>query len=130
MQRVPDLSLVGRAPGSGPPGSELLADGDIFQASIFPQLAADLHGDPLDAFCATAAQLDPPYAAFLSLGEGAIASLRPERSCAAPAHLSGHHRSRAPAPARRLPQMTGLGTAGVSAPFTLVGKEIGKVCAR
>ena len=52
--------------------------GDIFQANICLQLEAGFSGDPLDAFCAAAARLDPPYAAFLRLDGGAVASLSPE----------------------------------------------------
>jgi para-aminobenzoate synthetase/4-amino-4-deoxychorismate lyase len=53
--------------------------GDIFQANICLRLEAEFDGDPLDAFCAAAAQLDPPYAAFLRLSaDRAIASLSPE----------------------------------------------------
>jgi aminodeoxychorismate synthase component I len=57
---------------------EYIRGGDIFQANICLQLAADFDGDPLDAFCAAATRLDPPYAAFLRLDNGAIASLSPE----------------------------------------------------
>ena len=52
--------------------------GDIFQANICLQLEAGFSGDPLDAFCAAAARLDPPYAAFLGLDGGAVASMSPE----------------------------------------------------
>ena len=52
--------------------------GDIFQANICLRFEADFHGDPLDAFCRAAAELDPPYAAFLNVPRGAIASLSPE----------------------------------------------------
>ena len=52
--------------------------GDLFQANICLRLEADFDGDPLDAFCAAATRLDPPYAAFLRLSEGAVASLSPE----------------------------------------------------
>jgi para-aminobenzoate synthetase / 4-amino-4-deoxychorismate lyase len=53
--------------------------GDIFQANICLRLEADFDGDPLDAFCAAVAELDPPYAAFLRPSAGtAIASLSPE----------------------------------------------------
>jgi para-aminobenzoate synthetase / 4-amino-4-deoxychorismate lyase len=52
--------------------------GDLFQANICLRLEADFAGDPLDAFCAAATRLDPPYAAFLRLPEGAVASLSPE----------------------------------------------------
>ena len=53
--------------------------GDIFQANICLRLEARFDGDPLDAFCAAATRLDPPYAAFLSpAASSAIASLSPE----------------------------------------------------
>jgi len=52
--------------------------GDLFQANICLRLEADFDGDPLDAFCGAATRLDPPYAAFLRLHEGAVASLSPE----------------------------------------------------
>ena len=52
--------------------------GDLFQANICLRLEADFGGDPLDAFCALATRLDPPYAAFLRLPEGAVASMSPE----------------------------------------------------
>jgi aminodeoxychorismate synthase component I len=52
--------------------------GDLFQANICLRLEADFDGDPLDAFCAAATRLDPRYAAFLRLPEGAVASLSPE----------------------------------------------------
>jgi para-aminobenzoate synthetase / 4-amino-4-deoxychorismate lyase len=52
--------------------------GDIFQANICLRLEASFSGDPLDAFCRAASQLDPPFAAFLRLPGGAVASLSPE----------------------------------------------------
>jgi para-aminobenzoate synthetase/4-amino-4-deoxychorismate lyase len=52
--------------------------GDLFQANICLRLEADFDGDPLDAFCRAATRLDPPYAAFLRLPGGAVASLSPE----------------------------------------------------
>jgi para-aminobenzoate synthetase/4-amino-4-deoxychorismate lyase len=53
--------------------------GDIFQANICLRLETEFDGDPLDAFCAAATRLDPPYAAFLRLSaDSAIASLSPE----------------------------------------------------
>ena len=51
--------------------------GDIFQANICLRLEAGFDGDPLDAFC-QAAVLQPPYAAFLRVPGGAVASLSPE----------------------------------------------------
>jgi para-aminobenzoate synthetase/4-amino-4-deoxychorismate lyase len=52
--------------------------GDIFQANICLRLEASFTGDPLDAFCRAATRLDPPYAAYLGLPGGAVASLSPE----------------------------------------------------
>lgn len=52
--------------------------GDIFQANICLRLAAGFRGNPLDAFCRAAAALSPPYAAYLEVPGGAIASLSPE----------------------------------------------------
>jgi len=52
--------------------------GDIFQANICLRLEAAFDGDPLDAFCQAAAVLQPPYAAFLRVPGGAVASLSPE----------------------------------------------------
>jgi para-aminobenzoate synthetase / 4-amino-4-deoxychorismate lyase len=57
---------------------EYIRDGDIFQANICLRLEAGFEGDPLDAFCAAAVRLDPPHAAFLGLGDSAVASLSPE----------------------------------------------------
>ena len=52
--------------------------GDIFQANICLRLEAGFDGDPLDAFCQAAAVLRPPYAAFIRMPGGAVASLSPE----------------------------------------------------
>ena len=52
--------------------------GDIFQANICLRLEAGFDGDPLDGFCQAAAVLQPPYAAFLRVPGGAVASLSPE----------------------------------------------------
>ncbi len=57
---------------------EYIRQGDIFQANICLRLEADFDGDPLDAFCVAMSVLDPPYAAFLRLPGGAVASLSPE----------------------------------------------------
>ena len=61
---------------------QYIRQGDIFQANICLRLEAVFDGDPLDAFCAAATRLDPPYAAFLRISGGsdsaAIASLSPE----------------------------------------------------
>jgi para-aminobenzoate synthetase/4-amino-4-deoxychorismate lyase len=52
--------------------------GDIFQANICLRLEASFDGDPLDAFCQAVAVLRPPYAAFIRMPGGAVASLSPE----------------------------------------------------
>src|SRR5262245_37869674 len=52
--------------------------GDIFQANICLRLEASFDGDPLDAFCQAVGVLQPPYAAFLRMPGGAVASLSPE----------------------------------------------------
>jgi para-aminobenzoate synthetase/4-amino-4-deoxychorismate lyase len=57
---------------------EYIWRGDIFQANICLRLEAGFGGDPLDAFCQAAAVLQPPYAAFLRVPRGAVASLSPE----------------------------------------------------
>ena len=57
---------------------EYIWRGDIFQANICLRLEAGFGGDPLDAFCQAAAVLQPPYAAFLRVPGGAVASLSPE----------------------------------------------------
>ena len=57
---------------------EYIRRGDIFQANICLRLEASFTGDPLDAFCRAATRLDPPYAAYLGLPGGAVASLSPE----------------------------------------------------
>jgi para-aminobenzoate synthetase/4-amino-4-deoxychorismate lyase len=48
--------------------------GDIFQANICLRAEAAFAGDPLDAFCQAAAELQPPYAAFI--GVSAVAAAR------------------------------------------------------
>ncbi len=58
---------------------ELIHAGDLFQANITLRLEADYEGDPLDLFCRGAAELNPPYAAFLRVrDDAAIASFSPE----------------------------------------------------
>ena len=57
---------------------EYIGQGDIFQANICLRAEASFRGDPLDAFCQSAAALAPPYAAFLTVPGGAVASLSPE----------------------------------------------------
>jgi para-aminobenzoate synthetase/4-amino-4-deoxychorismate lyase len=78
---------------------EYIRDGGIFQANICLRLAADFDGEPLDAFCAAATRLDPPYAAFLHLDNGAMASLSPELFLRRDGSRSGRRRSRALVPA-------------------------------
>ena len=57
---------------------EYIRRGDIFQANICLRLEADFDGDPLDAFCQAVTVLQPPYAAFMRVPGGAVASLSPE----------------------------------------------------
>jgi para-aminobenzoate synthetase / 4-amino-4-deoxychorismate lyase len=57
---------------------ELIKRGDIFQANITLRLETRFSGDPLDFFCRGSEQLKPPFAAFIRLPEGAIASFSPE----------------------------------------------------
>ena len=71
---------------------EYIRDGDIFQANICLRAQARFAGDPLDAFCRAAAELQPPYAAFVdvsatpaaavkgtpAVARAAVASLSPE----------------------------------------------------
>ncbi len=57
---------------------EFIRQGDIFQANICLRLEAAFDGDPLDAFCRAVTRLRPPFAAFVRLPEGAVASLSPE----------------------------------------------------
>jgi para-aminobenzoate synthetase / 4-amino-4-deoxychorismate lyase len=57
---------------------EYIRRGDIFQANICLRLEAGFYGDPLDAFCQAVAVLRPPYAAFMRVPPGAVASLSPE----------------------------------------------------
>jgi para-aminobenzoate synthetase/4-amino-4-deoxychorismate lyase len=57
---------------------EYIGQGDIFQANICLRAEASFRGDPLDAFCQAATALAPPYAAFLTVPGGAVASLSPE----------------------------------------------------
>ena len=46
---------------------EYIRAGDIFQANICLRAEAAFAGDPLDAFCQAAAELQPPYAAFIGV---------------------------------------------------------------
>src|SRR5258707_9328831 len=57
---------------------EYIRRGDIFQANICLRLEADFAGDPLDAFCQAVTDLRPPYAAFIRVPGGAVASMSPE----------------------------------------------------
>jgi para-aminobenzoate synthetase/4-amino-4-deoxychorismate lyase len=57
---------------------EYIGQGDIFQANICLRAEADFTGDPLDAFCQAVTALSPPYAAFMSVPGGAVASMSPE----------------------------------------------------
>jgi para-aminobenzoate synthetase/4-amino-4-deoxychorismate lyase len=57
---------------------EYIRRGDIFQANICLRLEASFDGDPLDAFCQAVTVLQPPYAAFMRVSGGAVASLSPE----------------------------------------------------
>ena len=57
---------------------EYIRRGDIFQANICLRLEAGFTGDPLDAFCHAVTELRPPYAAFIGLPSGAVASMSPE----------------------------------------------------
>jgi para-aminobenzoate synthetase/4-amino-4-deoxychorismate lyase len=62
---------------------EYIRQGDLFQANICLRAEADFAGDPLDAFCRAAADLEPPYSSFISVSDppgtrAAVASLSPE----------------------------------------------------
>jgi aminodeoxychorismate synthase component I len=57
---------------------ELIRQGDIFQANICLRLEAGFRGDPLDLFCRGVSRLHPPYAAFVRVPGGEVASLSPE----------------------------------------------------
>ena len=57
---------------------EYIRQGDLFQANICLRLEAVFDGDPVDLFCAAAAELQPPYAGFLRLPGGDVASVSPE----------------------------------------------------
>ena len=46
---------------------EYIREGDIFQANICLRAEAEFAGDPLDAFCQAAEELQPPYAAFIGV---------------------------------------------------------------
>jgi para-aminobenzoate synthetase / 4-amino-4-deoxychorismate lyase len=62
---------------------QYIGQGDIFQANICLRAEASFSGDPLDAFCQAATDLQPPYASFISVSDTAtnrvaVASLSPE----------------------------------------------------
>ena len=70
---------------------EYICGGDVFQANICLRAEARFAGDPLDVFCRAAAELQPPYAAFVdvsatpaavegpsAVARAAVASLSPE----------------------------------------------------
>ena len=62
---------------------EYIRQGDIFQANICLRAEAGFSGDPLDAFCRAAAELQPPYSSFISVWDtpdarAAVVSLSPE----------------------------------------------------
>jgi len=57
---------------------EYVWQGDISQVNICLRAEADFRGEPLDAFCQAVTALRPPYAAFLRVPGGAVASLSPE----------------------------------------------------
>jgi para-aminobenzoate synthetase/4-amino-4-deoxychorismate lyase len=70
------VEAVGRA-------VEYIRQGDIFQANICLRAEAGFAGDPLDAFCRAAGDLQPPYSSFISVSDtpgtrSAVASLSPE----------------------------------------------------
>jgi para-aminobenzoate synthetase / 4-amino-4-deoxychorismate lyase len=57
---------------------EYIGQGDIFQANICLRAEAGFTGAPLDAFAQAVTVLDPPYAAFMDVPGGAVASMSPE----------------------------------------------------
>jgi para-aminobenzoate synthetase/4-amino-4-deoxychorismate lyase len=79
--RCGDFRLVPSAAGHKAAVSQAVDyiwQGDIFQANICLRAEAGFDGDPLDAFCQTVTALEPPYAAFVTVPGGAVASLSPE----------------------------------------------------
>ena len=69
---------------------EYIRAGDIFQANICLRAEAEFAGDPLDAFCQAAAELQPPYAAFIGVSAVPAAGPgRPGRPAQAPAAAPG-----------------------------------------
>jgi para-aminobenzoate synthetase/4-amino-4-deoxychorismate lyase len=67
---------------------EYIRAGDIFQANICLRAEAEFAGDPLDAFCQAAAELQPPYAAFIGVSAVPSAAAAPAVTRAAVASLS------------------------------------------
>ncbi|HVT70226.1 MAG TPA: aminodeoxychorismate synthase component I, partial [Trebonia sp.] len=68
---------------------EYIHQGDIFQANITLRAEAEFAGDPLDAFCQGITALQPPYAAFIGIGDPVPADrVRPATARAAIASLS------------------------------------------
>ncbi|HUZ24207.1 MAG TPA: aminodeoxychorismate synthase component I [Streptosporangiaceae bacterium] len=57
---------------------QYIREGDIFQANICMRLEAAFSGDSLDLFCRAVSALHAPYAAYLRLPGGALASMSPE----------------------------------------------------
>ncbi|MCW8157899.1 aminodeoxychorismate synthase component I [Stutzerimonas stutzeri] len=53
--------------------------GDCYQVNFTQRFRADCSGDPWTAYCALRKACPTPYASFLALDDGAIASLSPER---------------------------------------------------
>src|SRR5580692_5651069 len=80
-----------------------IREGDIFQANICLRAEAEFAGDPLDAFCQAAEELQPPYAAFIGIS-------------AVPATASAPATAPATAPTTAL--ATALAPATASAPAT------------
>ena len=56
---------------------EYIRAGDIFQANICLRAEAAFDGDPLDAFCQAAEELQPPYAAFVGVSAVPATAARP-----------------------------------------------------
>ncbi len=72
-RRLPRSRRSGSTPGAAghqqavARAVEYIRAGDIFQANICLRAEAEFVGDPLDAFCQAAAELRPPYAAFIGV---------------------------------------------------------------
>ena len=65
---------------------EYIRAGDIFQANICLRAEAEFDGDPLDAFCQAAEELQPPYAAFI--GVSAVPAAAPAPAVGASAGVT------------------------------------------